>query len=174
MDSSYTMDHSTIATGVVSRVEIQSKLPSLDLTIDYTIIADGSYLGTANAYLDTGKYYVDLPRDSVATVEVGIAPEIVVKTMPLTASTSDAGTIVNQEKRVIRVILNLFESLGVSVESNLIPDRQFVVTLDEAPIPYTGIKEIYLLGYSRTTQITIGQTVPLPFTLLQIEHELEY
>ena len=174
MDSSYTMDHSTIATGVVSRVEIKSALPSIDLTIDYAIIADGSYLGTANAYLDTGAYYVDLPRDSVATVEVGIAPEITIKTMPLTAGTNDSGVIVNQRKRVIRVILNLFESLGVSVESNLLPDRQFVVTLDEATPPYTGIKEIYLLGYSRTTQITIGQSIPLPFTLLQIDHELEY
>lgn len=174
MDSTYTMDHSTKATGVVSRVEIQSKLPALDLTIDYTIIADGSHLGTAKAYLDTGKYYVDLPRDSVATVEVGLAPSITIKTMPLTASTNDAGVIVNQRKRVIRVILNLFEALGVSVESNLMPDRQFVVTLDEAPVPYTGIKEIYLLGYSRTTQITIEQSVPLPFTLLQIDHELEF
>jgi hypothetical protein len=174
MDSTYTMDHSTKATGAVSRVEIQSILPSLDLTKEYTIIADGSFLGTALAYLDTGKYYVDLPRDSVATVEVGFAPEIVIKTMPLTASTNEAGVLVNQRKRVIRVILNLFESLGISVESNLMPDRQFVVTLDESPEPYTGIKEIYLLGYSRTTQITIEQSVPLPFTLLQIDHELEY
>lgn len=174
MDSTYTMDHSTKATGVVSRVEIQSALPSIDLTIDYTIVADGSYLGTAKAYLDTGKYYVDLPRDSVDTVEVGIAPSITIKTMPLTASTNDSGAIVNLRKRVIRVILNLYETLGVSVEDNLIPDRSFTVVLDEAPEPYTGIKEIYLLGYSRTTQITIKQSAPLPFTLLQIDHELEF
>ena len=110
----------------------------------------------------------------MATVEVGLAPEITIKTMPLTASTNEAGIIVNQEKRVIRVILNLFESLGVSVESNLMPDRTFTIVLDQAPEPYTGIKEVYLLGYSRTTQITIEQSVPLPFTLLQIDHELEY
>lgn len=168
------MDHSTVVNGAVSRVEIKSYLPVLEPNNLYSIVADGSYLGTATAYLDTGKYYVDLPRDSVSTVEVGLAPSLAIKTMPLTAGTSDAGIILNERKRVIRVILNLFESLGVEVESNLIPDRQFVVTLDSAPDPYTGIKEIYLLGYSRTTQITVSQSVPLPFTLLQLDHEVEY
>jgi hypothetical protein len=173
-DPDYYMDHSTKVTGVVSRVEIKSALPYLDLTKQYSIVADGSYLGTATAYLDTGKYYVDLPRDSVAYVEVGFAPEITIKTMPLTAGTNDQGTIVNQIKRVIRVILNLYQSLGVIIEGEQLPDRQFVVTLDEAPETFTGIKEIYLLGYSRTTQITVSQEVPLPFTLMQFDHELEY
>ena len=170
----YYMDHSTKVTGAVSRVEIKSALPALDLTKTYSIVADGSYLGTALAYLDTGKYYVDLPRDSVSYTEVGFAPAITIKTMPLTAGTNDSGVIVNQRKRVIRVILNLYESLGIIIEGEQLPDRQFVVALDEAPQAYTGIKEIYLLGYSRTTQITVGQDVPLPFTLMQLDHEVEY
>ena len=58
---------------------------------------------------EEGKYYVDLPRDSVASVEVGLAPEITIKTMPLTANTTESGVIVNQRKRVIRFILKLFE-----------------------------------------------------------------
>lgn len=173
-DENYFMDHSTKATGIVTRVEIQSHLPVLDPNQLYDIVADGSYLGTGLAYLDTGKYYVDLPRASVSYAEIGIAPSVVVKTMPLTAGTSDAGTIVNERKRVIRVILNLFESLGVAVEGATLPDRTFIITLDQAPAPYTGIKEIHLLGYSRTTQITISQDVPLGFTLLQLDHEVEY
>ena len=65
---------------------------------------------------------------------------IQLKTLPLNIATK-AGEIVNLKKKVNRVILRLHESLGVLVEDNIINDRKFIVSLDQAPIPFTGIKE---------------------------------
>jgi hypothetical protein len=47
------------------------------------------------------------------------------------------------------------------------------VVLDKAPEPFTGLKEIYLLGYNRVTQIELTQDDPLPFKILALGHETE-
>ena len=40
--------------------------------------------------------------------------------------------------------------------------------------PFTGTKEVYLLGYSGHNAVEITQDIPMPFTLLQIETEIKY
>lgn len=105
--------------------------------------------------------------------EVGLDYDVVVKTLALNSSSKEDGSIVDLRKRVTRVILRLHESLGVLVQDNIMNDRKFIVSLDKAPVPFTGIKEIYLLGYGRLVDIEISQLDPLPFTLLSIDAEVE-
>lgn len=114
-----------------------------------------------------------LPREAYSA-EVGMAYDVVVRTLPLNTGTQADGQIVNLEKRVNRVILNLYESLGVYVESEFLGDKVFPVILNEAAEPYTGIKEIYLFGYiDRLVEVEVSQTDALPFTLLSIDAEVE-
>jgi hypothetical protein len=45
--------------------------------------------------------------------------------------------------------------------------------LDSSPMPYTGLKEVYLLGWSELAQVEITQRDPLPMLLLGVSLEVE-
>lgn len=140
----------------------------------WRVKADGSIMTSSlptNEGVDTNSFA--LGRDAYQA-EVGLDFNVVVRTLPLNVATKGDGYNVDLRKRVNRVILRLYESLGVLVEDTILNDRRFIVSLDEAPEPFTGIKEVYLLGYGRLVEIEITQNDPLPLTLLGIDSEVEY
>ena len=148
-----------------------------DVLLDNTfkVIADNSMQDDATFIIDgTDLNHVDITRNAYS-LEVGLNYDVVVKTLPLNVDSSENGPIVNLRKRVNRVILNLYESLGVFVMQNYLSDRRFTVVLDDAPVPFTGIHEIYLFGYTdRLVEVTVTQENPLPFVLLGIDSEIEH
>lgn len=168
----------------VTWTDFSTGSPITDITTDYKevlldltfkVIADGSIMDDAT-FVDDGTdlNHVEISRDAYA-LEVGLNYDVVVKTLPLNVDTSENGAIVNLRKRVNRVILNLYQSLGVYVMHNYLSDRQFTVVLDEAPEPFSGVHEIYLFGYTdRLVEVTVTQQNPLPFVLLSIDSEIEY
>ena len=145
------------------------------LSKTFKVIADNSIQDDATFIIDgTDLNDVDITRDAYS-LEVGLNYDVVVKTLPLNVDSSENGPIVNLRKRVNRVILNLYESLGVYVMQNYLSDRRFTVVLDDAPVPFTGIHEIYLFGYTdRLVEVTVTQENPLPFVLLGIDSEIEH
>lgn len=164
------------ATGTpVTSITTDFKDALLTPSISFKVIADGSIQDDAVFIVDgTDLNHVDITRDAYG-IEVGLDYTVTVKTLPLNANTQQEGQFVNLRKRVNRVILNLYESLGVYVSQNYLSDRQFTVVLDDAPIPFTGLHEIYLFGYTdRLVEVTITQQQPLPFVLLSIDSEVEY
>lgn len=139
----------------------------------WRVIADSSIMASALPISDgTDLNHFDIGRDAYH-VEVGLDYTVTVETLPLNVATKGEGYMINLEKRVNRVILRLHESLGVIVQDTIMNDRKFIVTLDKAPVPFTGIKEVRLLGYGRLVEVTISQDDPLPFTLLSIDSEVE-
>jgi len=107
------------------------------------------------------------------TVEVGLDYDIIVKTMPLNSDFQN-GPILTRYKRLVRVVTDLYQSLGVYVNDIYLADRGFGEdVLDDTPPGFTGIKETHLLGWDRLAQITITQQDPQPFTLLAIAIEVE-
>jgi hypothetical protein len=99
--------------------------------------------------------------------------------MPIT-SNFENGSILTEKKRLIRIVADLYESLGVYVTTSatsstvLLPDRNLGESvLDDVPDPFTGIKEVFLNGWDRLAQVTITQTDPQPFTLLGLVVEVE-
>ena len=68
----------------------------------------------------------------------------------------------------------MYNSLGVYAKTSNRADRNFLVTLDQAATPYTGIREIYLLGYNKLMELEISQEEPLPFVLRSITYEIVY
>nr|BDD47249.1 hypothetical protein 3 [bacterium] len=131
----------------------------------YKLILDNSIMD------DTLGGVITLPRPAY-DVEVGLDVPLKVISMPMNTRAADGSTR-NDRKRVIRAMLNMRDSLGVYANTNYAPDRKFTVTLDEAPVPFTGLKEIYLLGYSRETQLEIYQNNPLPFKMTGLGYEIE-
>ena len=164
------------ATGVpVSSITTDYKDALVDGTLTFKVIADNSIQDDATFIVDGADLnHVDITRDAYG-LEVGLDYTVTVKTLPLNVETQQNGSIVNLRKRVNRVILHLYESLGVYVQENYLSDRQFTVVLDEAPEPFTGVHEIYLFGYTdRLVEVSVTQQNPLPFVLLGIDSEIEF
>jgi hypothetical protein len=130
--------------------------------------ADGAVM--PNATPNSGS--ITLSR-SASAVEVGLDFDVLVKTLPLNMDFQN-GPILTRDKRIIKVILNVYESLGLYVDGALLPDRMLGEgILDSSPMPFTGLKEVYLLGWSELAQVEITQRDPLPMLLLGVSLEVE-
>jgi len=105
-------------------------------------------------------------------VEVGLNYDTKIKTMPVNQDFQD-GPILTRKKRIVRVEANLYESIGVTVNGEYLVDRSFGMNLGGGVTPFTGIKEMFLLGWTDLAQVEITQADPAPMTLLGIGLEVE-
>jgi hypothetical protein len=109
----------------------------------------------------------------VSSVEVGLNFDTLIEPLPVVVQASD-GTTAYIPKRLVRIFVDYFDSLGVFIQDVLIPHREFGPNvLDKAPEPQTGIEEFRDLGWSRRPNVTIKQVDPLPMTILAIGYEVE-
>jgi len=133
---------------------------------DFSIMPDALYEGTSlnNKFTITRDAY---------RIEVGLNFNTKVTTLPI-ATTTQKGSTLHRRKRVVKVDINVLDSLGVYARNRFSGDRMFTVVLDKAPVPFTGFKEMYLLGYQRLAEIEISQNEPLPFILRGLSYEIEY
>jgi len=114
---------------------------------------------------------IELSRTS-GEVEVGLNFNASIKTMPVNQDFQDGPTL-TRKKRVVRVIGNFYESLGVSVNGEYMVDRSFGMELGSHVEPFTGVKEMYLLGWTDLAQVSITQVEPGPMTVLGLGVEVE-
>lgn len=130
--------------------------------------ADGSVM--PNATVASGS--ITLSR-TATSIEVGLDYDVKVKTMPLNIDFQN-GPILTRKKRIVRVIVNLYQSLGIYIDGTLLPDRTLGENvLDTTPTPYTGLKEIFMLGWTDLAQIEITQVDPVPMLLIGLSLEVE-
>ncbi len=163
--------HTNINTGVPI-TELVTDYDGVFSNTDFKVIADYSIMDDAK--------YEGVPNSNKFTIsrvayriEVGLNFITSVITLP-SSTTTQKGVTLYRRKRIVKVDVNVLESLGVYARNILAPDRQFTVTLDEAPKFFTGFKEVYVLGYDRLTTIEIHQKEPLPFILIGIGTEIAY
>ena len=104
-------------------------------------------------------------------VEVGLNYTTTIKTMPLNMDFDDGPTL-TRKKRIVKVIPNVYQSSGISINGDRLIDRNFGLSLNSPPTAYTGLKEMYLLGWTDLAQVTITQTDPTPMTILGLAIEL--
>jgi len=110
---------------------------------------------------------------AATSVEVGMNYDVRIKTMPLNMDFQN-GPILTRKKRIVRIVLDVYESLGIYVDDELLADRLFGTgVLDTTPLPFTGIKDIHKMGWTDLAQVTIKQTDPLPLMLLGLSLEVE-
>ena len=72
-----------------------------------------------------------------------------------------------------RVILDLNNTLSISVNSKKLEIRNVTDDFSQARTAITGKKEFRLLGYSRDPQITVTQSAPLPAQINSIIAEVQ-
>ena len=163
--------HTDLTTGVpitelVTDYDGAFSTTEFKVVADYSVMDDALYEGTA------GSNKFTIPRVGYR-IEVGLNFKTRVVTLPVSSETKK-GVTLYRRKRIVKVDVNVFESLGVYARNILAPDRMFTVVLDEAPKPFTGFREMYLLGYDRLTTVEIGQQEPLPFILRGLGTEVAY
>jgi hypothetical protein len=123
-----------------------------------------------NATVSSGS--ITLGR-TASSIEVGLDYDVKVKTMPLNVDFQN-GPILTRKKRIVKVIVNLYQSLGIYIDGTLLPDRTLGESvLDTTPVPYTGLKEIFMLGWTDLAQIEITQVDPVPMLLIGLSLEVE-
>lgn len=131
--------------------------------------ADESVMG--NETVASGQVIID--RVAVTSAEVGFNFDATIKTMPIEKDVGP-GININGEKRIVNCAVVMKETLGITINDYIVPFRSFgAAVLDEPITPFTGKKEMYLLGWSKTAQVTIKQIDPTPMTILGLSLEVE-
>jgi hypothetical protein len=91
--------------------------------------------------------------------------------MPLNIGLQD-GPNHASKKKIKRVAVNFFESNGILVNNNRIADKTIGQNQFDSPEPQTGIKRIFLQGWSIEASVTITQTTPFDMTVLSLGLEV--
>ena len=161
LDSSvlYTSPGTDILTGVLHLDGVECK-----------VIADGSVLPNATAVGNT----ITIERVAANSAEIGLNFTPTIKTMPIEKDIGPGYNLAG-EKRIVKAMVYMQGTTNLKVQDVLLPFRNFgVAVLDAPPQAFTGKKEVYLLGWSKTAQLTITQEEPGPMTVLGLSLEMEF
>lgn len=114
--------------------------------------------------------------DTVTEASVGLAYTPLIRLMPIHMTTQE-GKLDYVPKRINRVMVDYFESLGVYVNDVLIPNMEFgdVFTsenLENSLVPQTGVYEIRQNSWNISPTVEITQYDPLPMTILAVGYEV--
>lgn len=133
-------------------------------TVD--VKADGAYLGQFVPLAGQ----ITLPRVA-QDVEVGVPYRPEIRTMPLNLPLP-GGPNYSRKKKVARCGITLFESAGMLVNGRHISDRTIAVNQFESPELQSGLRRIFLPGWSLNAQVTITQEAPFEMTVLGLALEV--
>lgn len=165
LNSALYFDHAVEASSIVTTTA--SGFDHLD-GMDVRALADGTVQGAQTVVLGDLEFAFE-----PAEVQAGLDFTVTIKTMPLNVDFGNGPTL-SRRKRFVEASLLVYESLGLLVDGHRIPDTQFGEdVLDDAPIPFTGMKQAYVHGWTDIAQLTITQTDPLPMTLTGLVLEVE-
>jgi hypothetical protein len=131
------------------------------------IVGDGSVY--ANATVTSGSVSVS---EDVTTASIGLAYTTEIVTLPPEVPQQD-GSSFGKKKGWNRVILNIYQTLGISVNGTQLVFRTGGDPMDSSPPVFTGQHDITNLGWKESdSSITIKQEQPLGMTLISITGEL--
>lgn len=125
--------------------------------------ADGVYMGTMTV---TGGQ-IKLPR-TASSIEVGLHYDSHVTALTPNLS-SGITTTQGNRMRSGEVIVRLLNTIGLRVNGQLVPFREFGEgILDKPPQPFTGDKDITNDGWDVTSEITLTQDQPYAWYVLAL------
>ena len=109
------------------------------------------------------------------TIEAGLEYTALIETMPINVPLQ-SGPIAAKRKKIGRAMLQLFESNGVLVygpgSPQFITDKTMAVNQFSSPEPQTGLRRIYIGGWSLEATLTITQATPFNMQILSIGMEV--
>ena len=84
------------------------------------------------------------------------------------------GPITGEPRSMNKVILDLSNTLSVSVNNKNLIIRQVTDDLSQPRVAVTGKKEFRLLGYSKDPQVTVSQSAPLSLQVNSLIAEVTF
>lgn len=175
----------TINSSTVYQIEKENNLLNTDSAVRETGLASDTLTGLDHLEGETVKVKADgsVQADAVVvsgeitiereadTIEAGLEYQPVIKTMPLNQNLQ-GGPSASSKKKILRASLQINESNGIIVNGERIADKTIGQDQFDAPEPQTGVRRIFLLGWSIEATITITQDTPMPMTILNIGMEV--
>jgi hypothetical protein len=125
---------------------------------------------------DTLTFTVD-PQPTGVSVGFNYTPEL--ETMPIDAET-DTGPLTGLPRRIVRCIIDVADTLDVSLQSpNTASAHELVIlqsgfTVGSDLTKQTGKREFYFLGYDKSPTVTVTQNDPLPLKVLGMALEVQF
>lgn len=98
--------------------------------------------------------------EEITSAEIGYKFDVELETLPIDANIGN-GPLTGNPRMINRVILDLVDTLSVSVNGKKLVIRQVTDDLSLGRTPVTGKKEFRLIGYKEDPTVTITQTAPL-------------
>ena len=175
-----------INSATVYQLEKENNLLNTDSAVRETGLASDTLTGLDHLEGETVKVKADgaVQDDEVVvsgeitigrtadTIEAGLEYRPIIKTMPLNQNLQ-GGPNASSKKKILRASLQISESNGIIVNDQRIADKTIGQDQFDAPTPQTGVRRIFLLGWSLEASITITQDTPMPMTILNIGMEVK-
>jgi len=153
-DSSLELDFSNTFTGTAGVFDVSSHFAN-GAVVD--VVNGDDYLGSftvASGNVDVSAV------ETITSAEIGYKFNVEAETLPIDAQVQ-GGPLTGNPRRVNRVILDLVNTLAVSVNDKRLVIRQVTDDLSASRTAVTGKKEFRLLGYSKDPTVKITQSAPL-------------
>jgi hypothetical protein len=107
-------------------------------------------------------------------VDTDTGSQVFIESMPIDIELSGGGTTVGTKKRMSEVTAMLYQTSHLIINSNSVAIRRIGVdTLDTGvPLRTENLSVKGILGWNDEIQVSIGQTLPLPLTLLGMAYKV--
>ena len=135
------------------------------------VVSGTHYLGQFT--VASGNIDVSAVDNSLSSAEIGFKFDVNLKTNPVDAMTA-VGPLSGEPRGMNKVIVDLSNTLSVSVNNTNLIIRQVTDDLSQARTPVTGKREFRLLGYSKDPQVSISQSAPLSLQVNSIIAEVTF
>ena len=183
----YVVTERTINGSTLTSLELLSNQFHLDCAIKQTNASPTnswsvSYLPNTEVHVKSGNYSLGsyttdgsgniTLSDAVTEVEIGINYTPTLTTLPPEFQLAN-GVSIGQKRRVVRVVLDLNETLDVKTKGTNLLIRRVTDDFSVEPSAVTERKEVYLLGWGKEGTVTLTQDQPLPLTLNGLMLEVE-
>ena len=111
---------------------------------------------------------------SFPIVDADSGSQVFIETMPIEVDMQNE-TSVGKKKRVISATVMVYETSHANVKKNKVTIRKIGIDKLDTPVPKisANITINGLLGWSSEISVSIGQTLPLPMTLLGLQYNIK-
>ena len=135
------------------------------------VVSGTHYLGQFT--VASGNIDVSAVDNSLSSVEIGFQFNVTLKTNPIDTVAGN-GPITGEPRSMNKVILDLSNTLSVSVNDKNLIIRQVTDDLSQPRVAVTGKKEFRLLGYSKDPQVIVSQSAPLSLQVNSLIAEVTF
>ena len=135
------------------------------------VVSGTHYLGQFT--VGSGNIDVSAVDNSLSSAEIGFKFDVTLTTNPIDTM-AQSGPMTGEPRGMNKVILDLSNTLSVSVNDKNLIIRQVTDDLSQPRTSVTGKKEFRLLGYSKDPQVTISQSAPLSLQVNSLIAEVTF